>query len=464
MTAPPTASPNALSFPQTMAINAIARWYPDRFPETSPTPRTISRVAAYPLTLPNGWPIQIQRLWPLLEQDGFTLKRDGDTVVAATGPGVTYTPGVGWCNVQIATGPFPDLHQLRAAHEAAVARLIPMVASLDAVLLGYGVQPMTIRHPGLIVDVPYNHAMLEAVGNRWLSYAVAATDVIQLSVGQDDLLDVLNLANLFSPVVIALCGNSPIYAMGDQFYCAGRQHILGELDPKERRQRMPGAPLTTLNDWFAWVGTLPFAVQMKDGAMAPGEGTFLEWVEAASAAGTLSQELIGAYLFHEDTAWPPARPRPLDGRVELRAACQQPWPDQMAAAALQFGIAEAGWALHDFCFAFAKSPRAPRAPYGVRQPPDPIRVPWDSWAPMVPYFDQAIHQGLDAKEPFTGLLEGTLQYAHNALAARGLGEEIYLQPLWERLARRENPAQRLRRLFARHGVDALVQALRIDSV
>jgi gamma-glutamylcysteine synthetase len=47
------------------------------------------------------------------------------------------------------------------------------------------------------------------------------------------------------------------------------------------------------------------------------------------------------FLAHEHYVWHSTRPRTKQGTVELRAACQQPWSEHMAATALQLGLVEA---------------------------------------------------------------------------------------------------------------------------
>jgi hypothetical protein len=168
---------------------------------------------------------------------------------------------------------------------------------------------------------------------------------------------------------------------------------------------------------------------------------------------------VGAYLFHEGTIWPAAKPHISDGTISMRAACQQPWQDHMVATALNFGLLASGWKLHDFFHTYIDPPVAPRVPYGVRQPPDPDRAKWDSWSRMHDFAWQPVIHGLAAREPFTGFYEGALQLAGNALGARGLGEEVYLEPLWGRLAALENPAQHIRRIYHRKGIRGMLDEL-----
>jgi hypothetical protein len=51
--------------------------------------------------------------------------------------------------------------------------------------------------------------------------------------------------------------------------------------------------------------------------------------------------------------------------------------------------------------------------------------------------------------------------SENGLHQRGQGEERLLQPIWNRLDRRENPAQRARRIYQNDGMHALLTQLAI---
>ena len=72
----------------------------------------------------------------------------------------------------------------------------------------------------------------------------------------------------------------------------------------------------------------------------PNNKPFMEFIDEATAAGMPASDLLSAFLYHEHYIWNSARPRARQATVELRAACQQPWPDHMAATALGLGIVE----------------------------------------------------------------------------------------------------------------------------
>jgi len=445
-----------------MVINAISRWYPTRFPEAPHKRRPLWRRADYPIVLPNGWPVPISRLWPLLSAAGaFTEEKDGDTVIALQGETMRFEAEVGWGTIKIVVGPHDDLHKLKDAHEAAMALLVEAAGSLGAHVMGYGIQPMTIVHPGLITKRPVWQKMHEVLEMSWLTWALTCGDQLRVGLCQDELVFLLNLANFYAPAVTALCANSPIYRGTDGYHCSGRHLLMATISGQHQRYGVFPTKFESIKDMITRFVKLPFFIQVDGEDYAAHKGTFLEYIDASQAAGMDTGALVGAYLFHETSVWPAAKLHIDDGTMSMRGACQQPWEDHMAAVALNLGIIESGWELHDFFHTHIDPPVAPRVPYGVRQPPDPPRSAWDSWDKLHAYADKPTTYGMQAREPFTGYLEGTLQICENALAARGLGEEVYLAPLWDRLRAEQSPAERIRRIFHRQGIGGMLDALAV---
>lgn len=447
-----------------MVINAISRWYPSRFAEERYEKRPLWRRAEYPIVLFNGWPVPVWKLFPILSaQPDLTVEKEGDTITALKGDKLRLEAGVGWGTIAIMVGPYENLHEIKAAHEAAVARVLGGLKQIDGNLLGYGAQPMTPAHEGLLTKIDLYEALNGVLDRGFRMFAVTASDQLRFGVAQDELIDMLNLGSFLGPLVNAFCGNSPIYGMADNYYCAGRHNIqsgavYGEDDV---RYGMLEKPFESVADMVTRFAKLRFLLQIEDEKYAPHKGTFLDYIDACQAAGAPTGQLVGAYLFHESLVWPYARARIDEGTIALRAACQQPWDEHMAACALNFGFITANEKLHDFFHTYIDPPVAPRVRPGIRQPPDPPRAPWDSWHRMRAFDPQPTAYGMEAREPFTALLEGSLQVAHDALTARGLGEEVYLEPMWKRLADKENPAQRIRRVFHRQGPGAMLERLLI---
>jgi hypothetical protein len=243
------------------------------------------------------------------------------------------------------------------------------------------------------------------------------------------------------------------------------------------------------------------------------------------------------FLAHDHYVWHSARPRVRQATVELRAACQQPWGEHMAAQALQLAIVEAwrdleawvvgdlfrgdeaaAWrcmhALHahvvahglaqpsradldrratrlvDLAEAGRGDPEAVEAlmrrsgvkksrtvrvamaacrgdaawiadalagPFGGT--PESAEIPTFEGATPASAENEAAEAGMPV--PLTELVAGVLERCEAALAARGRGEEVMLQPLFERQASGENPAQTARRVSKEGGLQALLQHLAI---
>ncbi len=72
--------------------------------------------------------------------------------------------------------------------------------------------------------------------------------------------------------------------------------------------------------------------------------------------------------------------------------------------------------------------------------------------------------GLAAEVPgmhVPSFIEAILEQAHQALVARGFGEEVYLRPLFKRVKEGMNPGQSAAVTLRDHGVKALIDQLSI---
>jgi hypothetical protein len=85
----------------------------------------------------------------------------------------------------------------------------------------------------------------------------------------------------------------------------------------------------------------------------------------------------------------------------------------------------------------------------------------DAWQIMRTYQQQAIRHGLRAPQPANGFLERILHLACAGLQSRKANEAPLLEPLFERLYRNENPAQRARRIFRSDGMAGLLRHVTI---
>lgn len=418
---------------QAMAISELARTFNERFPDVAPRWRTVGREAEHPIVWPDGSAADASLLWEGLAKGWkHEVKREGDLIVGLESPDLSYAAEVGKGTIEIITGPRNDLHALRALHEEAMGRLMEVTRAAGILVLGYGIQPFTPASPELMTPKQRYGVLLEALGDVWLWFCLTASDQVHASVVREEWLAQTNVCNLLAPVTVALCANSPIYGGGDSGFCSAREARMGEIHADTFRHGMPARPVHSAEDFVAQNARLDHIMRRENGVNLVGSGTFLDWLETHGPN-------FDDYLLHEHYIWNSARPRSNHATVELRAACQQPQGEHMAAAALGFSMVQAGGRIA------ARLERTLGA---------------QAWSAMRAWHHQAVRVGLAAEEPVPGLLQGILDDCTAGLQERGLGEEVYLQPLYARLRERRNPAQKARAAFLQGGVAALIRSTR----
>ena len=134
-----------------------------------------------------------------------------------------------------------------------------------------------------------------------------------------------------------------------------------------------------------------------------------------------------------------ARPRSAQGTLELRSACQQPFSEHMVATALGLAMVEAHRELDSLLT-------------------DTLGT--QPWTRSRQWHAESIVSGLNAEEPEPGFITEVLRVCQRALERRGHDEAHYLGPLFERLSRRENPAQASRARWAESGIEAVLETAR----
>lgn len=427
--------------------------------------RTVGREAEYPIVRADGSSAEVGALWPILEElsaeRGLPLRRkkEGHLTVALLGQRYTFFSEVGRGTIEILTGPCQDLWEIARDQELAMELLVQATATMGWTVLGYGIQPLTAPGQDLMTPKLRYATLLEAIGDPWLWFTLTASDQVHASVRRHEVVPTANLCNLLSPVTIALCANSPVYAGEPSGFCSAREGRMGEIHRDSHRHGMTGRAAADLADMIQLLASQPFLIELRKGRAGewqhrPYGRPFTWWLahhaEEGEAMGR--QEPFEAFLLHEHYIWNSARPRSNHGTIELRAACQQPWvepgldgdggprADHMAAAALGVGLVCAAPELQ----AFVESLLGP-----------------DPWPAMREWHGQVVEGGLLAPEPAPGLLEGVLRRCEAALAARGRDEERLLRPLRHRLEARQNPAQRALRAFQQGGVAELVKLVAI---
>ena len=446
------------------AYEALTDRFAAHFPTQLQGPRTVGREAEFPVVDQSGRAADIDRLWPLLlaEETGegssctpLKVKRDAvntDLIVGLDGAAYSYALEVGKGTIELNVGPYTTLFELESAFRTAVERLVRAAARLGWRVLGYGVQPLSPATRDLLSPKQRYHALADIMGDDWIWYTVTASDQTHVDICRDEAVSVLNFAILMAPVVVALCANSPVVAGALTGDCSGREgRMIGS--PYGERHGMIASPYADLTDFVARLSRMPALLYREGERLLPDGRPFAEVLRAdfglaGSEGAALSPGCFDAFLLHDHYIWHSARLRTAYGTVELRPACQQPPQELMAATALYLGLVEGREQITNYM----KTALAPAGEESVSL--DPLA---ECWPRMQQYHEQVVRAGLAAPEPVPDFLADILELVAAALARRGYGEESMLAPLWQRLKRRENPAQGVRRVFAEKGLEGLIE-------
>lgn len=264
------------------------------FPAALAKQRAVGREAEFPVvTLATGAAADVREiLRTMVQMAPGTLAphqehgedQEGPMLVKSVATSTVYTVEVGKGTVEVASGPYDDLHAMKEGHEAAVAPLVAAAAEHGAALLGFGVQPTTCASAELMTAKPHYAALHAAIGDAWLNFTVTASDQLHVDVAAPELIAVTNTLNLLSPSVVALCGNSSVYrgAAGD--VCMRETAMAPPLAASRGAPRygMPARAFADFDDLVATLASLPVL-------LAPGATDSVADRRAATSGATLAE-------------------------------------------------------------------------------------------------------------------------------------------------------------------------------
>ena len=428
------------------------------FSEDAPSWRRVGTISEYPLVRKNGQAADLAELWPSLRPLGFHEHREPNGMLSGlVGPDYAIRCGAGRGVVGIHIPTQNDLHSLHEVRTQALEQLTSIADTRKLSLLGCGIHPVAAPSPNQLNHIFHIFSLFSSIGEEWGLYGVRAQEYVQVSCGKNEFLDQLRLGHILEPVCLALFGNSVISDGEDQHRCAGAQYLQDQFPLEEGRCGMFVTPPKTMDEYFTSLS------DRKSLLLRDHEGWKNSCTEPFSLL--LVEHNWESLLYdHMDCDWGPVRPILDNGLLQWRAE-QQPQDAQLCLAALSLGIMDRLDEWTDFLESFCAEPPEPMM-FGIRMEElhrirmERVRDPWNDF---VKWRRQAIDYGLARGEVFTGLIEGVLQIAQNGLEARGMQEEVYLEPLWKRWNMKRNPSQEIRGIFARRGLEGLIEVLRIKG-
>lgn len=415
------------------AIDRLAERFVASFPLQVPTHRTVGREAEYPIVRADGRAADgrliLESLRSAYQMAAQYDPHNPNLIVSLQSAQCNYALEVGVGTLELNTPPAQTLWEIQTSIVDAVQKVVHATTQFSWQMLGYGIQPLSPPSLSIMAPKQRYQSLYRAMGNSWLWYTVTASDQCHVAIGQPELVQMLNVGNMIAPVLIALCGNSPIFSGQRSPFCSAREGRMAEIHATENRHGMPIRPYTSIADYIHTVAQSTYLILKTGGEIIPSHQPFTEYIREHGPD-------FDAFLYHEHYIWNSARLRTAHGTIEIRPACQQPWPEQMAAAAFTVGLLE----MADTIDAYTQD-----------------RLGADYWERMRIYHQQVIRHGLTAPQPSPNFLNDMVAFAEIGLKRRGDGEEALLSAIHDRLFRGQNPAQRIRQVFALDGMQGLLR-------
>lgn len=362
----------------------------------------------------------------------------------------------GYCLIEIITAPQENLHLVHNRYEEIKRKLANIGKKYDVYFLAYGIQPLT--SPSFKLLTPRRrYAFFRKISNPH-PYQAGTTIIAsgQSNINLRDKNEAIRAFNVLSstvPIQTALFANSPIWKgkIHPKYKVIRSVFWRGKYDPW--RVGMSPRPFRNLEDYFRHIWSLETFLVIRDGKYyevlkRPQFMFYLEYGGKGKLAEGKSQKIINLKPersdidLHNTFVWWDSRLKttPKTVYIENRDCATQPPREQMTVFAFHLGLVEN----------LAEAEKV-LAKYSY---PDLRNVRYE-----------ALTKALKAKigqEPITVLTGKLLDVAKKGLIHRKLKEEKYLEPLYERIEKKESPADKMIKIFKKGGINSLIRYNRVD--
>lgn len=407
---------------------------------------------------------KVEALWAYLAGRGWEPVHDAvaGRVVGASKPGPqnrsVASSETGYCKTEFSLAHVGDLFELRAALDELIGELRGFSNAEQVYFLGYGIQPVTPPGQALLARQGRTSVWRRFAGNRHIPegqgddmhlFTVNAASHVHISVDPDEAVEAVNVLNGLAGAQIALMADSPVWKGGvdPDFLCPAEIFWDWWMADMPQRVGVPPRPYGSLGDYVDLVAGFPpvFVKRGESPITLERYASFRDYFLSRPAQGRdlagqeVSLEPEPADLdVHSTCYWHNARISRYY-TVENRVYDQQPPEDLILPSALTLGLVSA-----------------------LAQAGEEVRA--HDWQALVDSRVSACSWALEGSAGDLSLkdLAGRmLDLARQGLAARGKGEEVFLEPLFRRLADGRAPAHEARDLFQRGGAAALVAGRRL---
>ena len=404
-------------------------------------------------------------LWAFLEDRGWEPVVDKLTskVVGAKKPGpenhTVASCETGYCKPEFSLAHVANLLELRDVATRLRETLRAFSECEGVYFLGYGIQPKTPPSKRLLIKkgrtafwgkvFRSNRVIAPQDGDDVHLFTVNASSQVHVDVTEEEAIPAVNVFNGLAGAQIALTADSSVWQgrVDPDFKCVCEMFWDWWM-PDGKRVGVPAQPFRDMTDYVHTIARLRPIYVKRDGQPigVMDYKTFAEYYQAGERAKGIDARGREVPLTpraddidqHGTFYWYNARISRYY-TLENRVNDQQPPGQLLCVPALTLGIAEA--------LAEAKEAIASYV-----------------WEDLAAARVAACREGLGAVAGDVAVDElaaRMLKVAQLGLERRGLGEEQFLQPLWQRLKARRCPADAAAGTFAQRGIDALVSARRL---
>ena len=421
-------------------------------------PRTTALEIKFCLTNKRGEspsPSDVEGLWHFLAGRGWSLLKDPyaekPVGVKREVAGMDERIGLatGESQIELSLIPHHSLHDSRTHLSQIRDTIRQYTQQCDLALLCLGVQPIT--PPAKRVRRGARHQFWGNIGGTDEVYLLGyiADSHVHVDMSLAEAVEAVNTFHALAGAQIALTANSTLWCGSIDWDYKDIKEIFWNRwlphPPNNGRIGISTRPFDSLEDYINAVCSFrPVFVSRDNKSIGIYEyNTFKDYFHAFPALGKTAkgktrrlQPSFADIDLHDTFYWWNARISHFF-TLENRANSQQPPQEIMTIPALTLGITE-----------------------NLAEVETLLQQCGYTWNELANSRESAIRRGLEAtvgSEPITGLCQKMLIAAESGLSKRGLGEEGFLSPLWQRLQERECPADKVRKDFSEGGIERVVE-------
>jgi glutamate--cysteine ligase len=444
--------------------------------------RRIGSELKFPLVNPDGTAAgseTTRALWDFLSSRGWSPLEDphsGETIGATMQGELNEHRAsceTGYCKVELSLAHSGDLLSLGRTVDGIKGLLREFSESTGAAFLGFGLQPVTPPSKTLLMKKSRNlfwdrifggnSHIPPGEGTDVHLFTINASNQVHIDVTVDEAVDAINVFNGIAGAQVALTANSNIWKgrVDPNYKCVGEMFWDWWLkDSHCTRYGVPERRFSSLEDYFFHIlGFTPVYVRREGSPVGlPRCRSFLDFYACGDADGPPCESAAEGRACGVDAGGGQARVEGIEQdldrhftffwhnarlsryyTLENRINDQQPHQEMMAIPALTLGVMEN---LSD------------AVPFMEQYP----------WETLRQARVEAARNGLQGKVreiELRSISEEVVAIAEKGLKARGLGEEVFLAPLRERLEGDFCPADRAADIFRAEGPAGFVRRTRV---